>query len=192
MKASTKKPDPPFGDKQKAIYESLVKHGSWSVGCGWYWDTHSGTERVMKSLVRRGVVVVKDGVYRPAKATPKRKRAELPAPPLTLKHQADLRTVVGLARSHMDVDGGSTAQRAATDRVAALVGLAPKSSPSMGATVTNGWLLKKLLRAARRCLPHMDALSVTDEDPSVKADYQALSAAIIAAESNAPPRRRKA
>jgi hypothetical protein len=48
----------PLGRTQQAVLESLRSHnnGVWTPGCGWLWDTISGTERVMKSLERRGLV----------------------------------------------------------------------------------------------------------------------------------------
>jgi hypothetical protein len=43
-----------LGKVQQNVYESLKRHGSWSLGCGWVWDTPSNTMRVMDSLVRAG------------------------------------------------------------------------------------------------------------------------------------------
>lgn len=47
----------PLGKTQEDVLRALRSHGSWSRGCGWCWDTRSGTERVLDSLVRRGLVV---------------------------------------------------------------------------------------------------------------------------------------
>lgn len=30
----------------------------WYAGCGWLWNTHSGTERICQSLAKRGLVTV--------------------------------------------------------------------------------------------------------------------------------------
>jgi len=46
-----------LGSTQKSVLRSLTQHsGFWHRGCGWLWDTYSGTERVLDSLVRRGLV----------------------------------------------------------------------------------------------------------------------------------------
>lgn len=39
---------------QQDVFASLRRHGSWSLGCGWLWDTPSNTMRIMDSLVRAG------------------------------------------------------------------------------------------------------------------------------------------
>ncbi len=54
-----------LGKTQKNILNSLERHGSWhGRGCGWVWDTHAGTERVLETLVKRGLVNKSDnGVY---------------------------------------------------------------------------------------------------------------------------------
>jgi hypothetical protein len=67
----------PLGKNQKGVLQSLRDHGSWHTGAGWYWDTFANTERILDSLVKRGLVVrtietpVPGGwvrpVYRPAK-----------------------------------------------------------------------------------------------------------------------------
>ncbi|USC17073.1 hypothetical protein [Rhodococcus sp. 11-3] len=44
-----------LGDRQRSVLEALLDHGQWYAGCGWVWDTVSGTDRVMRSLVRRGL-----------------------------------------------------------------------------------------------------------------------------------------
>lgn len=61
----------PLGSTQAKVLRALREHGSWSYGCGWYWDTHSNTVRVLDSLVRRGDVTIERnatyprGIYRP-------------------------------------------------------------------------------------------------------------------------------
>ena len=47
----------PLGETQIDMLWSLQSHGSWhDCGCGWLWDTPSGTVRILDSLVRRGLV----------------------------------------------------------------------------------------------------------------------------------------
>jgi len=47
----------PLGENQQIILRSLLDNsGYWHVGCGWYWDTYSGTTRLMESLLKRGLV----------------------------------------------------------------------------------------------------------------------------------------
>ncbi len=45
----------PLGNNQKSCLRSLEEHKGWTRGCGWYWDTWSGTVRLMESLVTRGL-----------------------------------------------------------------------------------------------------------------------------------------
>lgn len=47
---------PRLGENQIGCLRSLAEHrgGIWSAGCGWLWDTYSGTERIMRSLARHG------------------------------------------------------------------------------------------------------------------------------------------
>jgi hypothetical protein len=45
----------PLGKKQKSILESLKGHKLYYPGCGWYWDTPSGTVKLLESLVKRGL-----------------------------------------------------------------------------------------------------------------------------------------
>ncbi len=62
-----------LGKVQAEVLESLVRHGSWHIRCGWVWDEPANTQRLMDSLVRAGrAVVAREGgwsVYRPAKPT---------------------------------------------------------------------------------------------------------------------------
>lgn len=51
-----------LGETQKQMLIALEEHGSWKRGCGWLWDTPSGTERILNSLVARGLVY-KDGDF---------------------------------------------------------------------------------------------------------------------------------
>jgi len=48
-----------LGITQKDVLYHMSEHGgSWFDGCGWIWTNRSGTERIMRSLVRRGLVVM--------------------------------------------------------------------------------------------------------------------------------------
>ena len=57
----------PLGGTQQEVLRSLRNHGYWHYSrCGWYWDTLGNTEKVLDSLVRRGLVTKDgDGFYRP-------------------------------------------------------------------------------------------------------------------------------
>lgn len=54
-----------LGKTQKGVLQSLRQHGSWGRGCGWLWDTHSNTKKVLDTLVKRDLVEINDGVYTP-------------------------------------------------------------------------------------------------------------------------------
>ena len=45
----------PLGKTQKRLLQLLKERHGWHPGCGWYWDSRTGTERVLDSLVRRGL-----------------------------------------------------------------------------------------------------------------------------------------
>ena len=45
-----------LGKHQCSLLYSLRQHGSWCRRSGWIWDTPSRTERILASLVRRGLV----------------------------------------------------------------------------------------------------------------------------------------
>ncbi len=46
-----------LGETQRDVLRSLKNHnGYWHAGCGWNWDTFSGTVRIMESLLKRGFV----------------------------------------------------------------------------------------------------------------------------------------
>jgi hypothetical protein len=56
----------PLGKNQAAVLKVLRERGGWTqkgYGSGWYWNTYSGTARILDSLVQRGLVVVVDGHY---------------------------------------------------------------------------------------------------------------------------------
>jgi hypothetical protein len=48
----------PMGSTQESILACIVKHGSWHTSCGWVWDTHGNTKKVLRTLMRRGFVEV--------------------------------------------------------------------------------------------------------------------------------------
>lgn len=55
-----------LGEIQKHALRCLIEHKTWHVGCGWLWNNHSGTTRLMESLVRKGVArkeVIKSKTY---------------------------------------------------------------------------------------------------------------------------------
>jgi hypothetical protein len=91
-----------LGRVQQDVYAALKLHGSWSLGCGWLWDTYSGTRRVMDSLVRAGYATSTEGqggsriFYRPINPPPTR-----PAVLLSGGHAVDGDDVSGmLKRQH--------------------------------------------------------------------------------------------
>lgn len=49
--------DAKLGKRQIGVLKGLAKHGGWHDGCGWLWGTPSGTERLCRSLVSRGLAV---------------------------------------------------------------------------------------------------------------------------------------
>lgn len=55
-----KRKNRPLGENQRYLLYSLFMHKSWRPGCGWLWNTPSGTKRLLDSLVRRGLVVKHD------------------------------------------------------------------------------------------------------------------------------------
>lgn len=62
--------DKNLGVNQQGVLRSLREHGPYRPGCGWLWDTPSGTVRILESLVRRGLVEKVDKVYRLAHEAP--------------------------------------------------------------------------------------------------------------------------
>jgi hypothetical protein len=47
----------PLGSIQREMLRCLEEHGGvWHWGCGWYWKNQTHDERVMLSLLRRGLV----------------------------------------------------------------------------------------------------------------------------------------
>lgn len=51
------RPGARLGDVQKHMIRSLKDHnGCWYSGCGWYYDTHGQTIKILDSLERRGLV----------------------------------------------------------------------------------------------------------------------------------------
>lgn len=48
----------PMGETQREVLRSLAKpsRGFWYSGCGWLWDTPSGTRKIMETLLKRGLV----------------------------------------------------------------------------------------------------------------------------------------
>lgn len=52
-----------LGDRQRSCLRALASHGHYP-GTGWLYDNHSGTIKILESLVRRGLVDKED---RPAR-----------------------------------------------------------------------------------------------------------------------------
>lgn len=52
----------PLGKVQQAVLRSLREHGRWSRGCGWLWDTHGNTARVLDTLVNRGLATTRQAL----------------------------------------------------------------------------------------------------------------------------------
>ena len=54
-----------LGQNQKDVLECLRRNGPWcdSWICRWSWSTPSETTKIMDSLVKRGLVEVKNDVY---------------------------------------------------------------------------------------------------------------------------------
>lgn len=46
-----------LGKVQRSCLDGIAKHGSWWPGCGWIWNTRSGTIRIFDALAKAGMVV---------------------------------------------------------------------------------------------------------------------------------------
>ena len=44
-----------IGKNQRGVLEALDEHGGWEPGCGWVWNTHKGTQKILDTLVARGL-----------------------------------------------------------------------------------------------------------------------------------------
>lgn len=53
----------PLGENQRSVLHALRRHGSYFKGCGWIWTNPSGTEKILDSLVKRGLVEVGPGQH---------------------------------------------------------------------------------------------------------------------------------
>lgn len=54
-----------LGKTQAEVLRSLRNHhGFYHQCCGWVWDNHSGTIKILDSLVKRGLVEEINGVYK--------------------------------------------------------------------------------------------------------------------------------
>lgn len=49
-----------LGVNQLGVLRSMQSRDlkGWYAGCGWLWNTYSGTERICQSLAKRGLVTV--------------------------------------------------------------------------------------------------------------------------------------
>lgn len=61
----------PLGRIQETVLSLLVERGKWFRGCGWKWDNSSTTEKVMETLVPRGLAILaySDGPFMKAAPT---------------------------------------------------------------------------------------------------------------------------
>ena len=51
----------PLGKNQNGLLRAMQRrHSTYSAGCGWVWDTHRNTERILDTLVKRGLVDVSE------------------------------------------------------------------------------------------------------------------------------------
>lgn len=46
-----------LGRNQLSVLLALWEHTEWYPGCGWIWDNQSGTERILLSLMKKGLAV---------------------------------------------------------------------------------------------------------------------------------------
>lgn len=53
-----------LGPNQKGVLDALKRHGGYSPGGGWVWDNHSGTIKILDSLVNRGLVIKEEKTYK--------------------------------------------------------------------------------------------------------------------------------
>jgi hypothetical protein len=59
-----------LGKAQTDVLDSIRRHGSWHLGCGWVWKTRRDTERILDRLVELGYV--KRVLCHPPYYTPKK------------------------------------------------------------------------------------------------------------------------
>lgn len=52
-----------LGDNQRSVLQALKRHSTYFHGCGWVWNSRSGTEKILDSLVKRGLVEVVAGQH---------------------------------------------------------------------------------------------------------------------------------
>jgi hypothetical protein len=50
-----------LGKTQAAMLARIQEKGYWYPGCGWIWDTRSGTLRILESLAKLGLVEKRQG-----------------------------------------------------------------------------------------------------------------------------------
>lgn len=44
-----------LGSVQRHMLSAMVRHKRWFRGCGWYWSSRGGTQKLCESLARRGL-----------------------------------------------------------------------------------------------------------------------------------------
>lgn len=45
-----------LGVVQESVLRCLLEHEGWGPQCGWIWNSASGTEKIIRTLVTRGLV----------------------------------------------------------------------------------------------------------------------------------------
>jgi len=54
-----------LGKTQEAILRALKQHKGWYRGAGWRWSSTGETERLLETLVKRGLVVAVEETFSP-------------------------------------------------------------------------------------------------------------------------------
>ena len=66
---ATKASQPGMGGNQRNVLASMLECGGWERNCGWVWDTPSGTEKILYSLVegdRMGLIDLEPAIVQKA------------------------------------------------------------------------------------------------------------------------------
>jgi hypothetical protein len=63
-------PNLPLGETQKIVLSVLRDRGSWHRNAGWHWNGPARTEKLLETLVKRGLVVREGTTYKLKDRTP--------------------------------------------------------------------------------------------------------------------------